>query len=1703
MLAPVAVDDAYLGRPDERLFVPSFLGILVNDENPDQAGPLQAELVTDVEGGALTLNADGSFQYEAQGFAGVTTFEYTAFDGTQRSGPATVTLTINTAPIAVADQYELSEDGALVVSAERGVAANDLDPERTGIDQALVTSLVAGPSHGTLNLETDGSFSYSPDADYVGDDAFEYQVSDGLESSNAQVTLMVTPVNDAPQARGDVYFTSAGSRLDVADTQRGLASNDVDVDSAELTTALVTQPAHGTIVVATDGTFQYDPEPEFIGVDSFTYETSDGSATSAPATVSLFVGTSPIRISEVMAINGNGLVTRTREEADDSFRRGTEQQPDWIELQNLTGAPLNLGGFYLSDNRDVPTKWGFPASAVIPAEGYLIVFASGADIRDGRLDEQGWLHTNFSLSSGGDELSIAADDGTVLDAVDGGLPEQFADIAYGLSSNNAVGYLLEATPGGANGQSYLGVVSDTVFSQDRGFYSEPFTVALSTATQGAEIRFTTDGSPPTATHGQVYAQPIAVSTTTNLRAAAFLQGYVPTNVDTQTYVFIEDVVRQPAEIAGFPVGGRVWAGQNTFVPQDSEMDPTITNDPAYADDLRKGLTDIPTMSITSDGAAIFGDDGWYDGEDVETAVSVELIYPNDPGRSQQANAGIESHSHDRLKRSLRLNFRGEYGDSQLTTDLFDQPWTGNSAVDSVNRIVLRGGNNRSWARIWNPDKTAYTIDEFARANQIAMSGYGMRGSYVHLYINGVYWGLYNPVERSDEFFTSSYFGGDPDDWFAVNHGGDLSGNDDRFDFLTRELRRSDMTEPANYEQAQSYLDVEGFADYLLLSWWSAVSDWPQNNWYGGNRNDSSEFGPTPFQYFVWDSEWSWGQGGQSSSDGRSQVHGDFVSRRSGGTGIAGLWHALRVNDDFLTMFGDRVHKHLANGGALSEDVAKARWTQLTDYVRDAVVAESARWGDSLEAANSPTRTRDGDWQSEVDRILSLLTGNNESMILDLRREGYYPAIDAPTLSQFGGSVPVGFELSLQNPNASGTVYYTLDGSDPRAPGGALAATAMAWVDGQTIALADRAQVRARVLDGEVWSAISDASFTTTDTTALRITEVMYNPTAPTQAEIDLGFLDNDDFEFIEVQNVGSVPLNLAGLTFTAGIDYTFANQSLDPNQVAVIAKSARAMAARYGEEVAIAGQFTRGSLANGGELIEVSDSIGNVVLQLEYDDGGSWPVRADGFGASIILTDPAETASSDIGSPSRWAGSSVASGTPGVVTTQTDGVVISEVLTNTDGITATDSIELYNRSDDAVSIGGWYLSDSATNLKKYVIPQDTVLQPKQRIVFSEPQFNAPDATTPFALSGENGDDVWLTAADESGAVSMFIDDVHFVAAPTGQALGRVPDASGRLVPLAFPSLGAANGQASVGAVVISELHYRGESPTAEAIAIDPTIESRDLEFVEIVNTSDAPVPLDGWRMRGGVDYDFRSDNVLAPGSVSLLISFNPNSPDNAMRAAAFRSHYGLSEEISLMGGYQGQLSDKGERVRLLRAETVNADPPTTVAYYLEDETHYESFAPWPVSLDAAASLNRISAAIVGNDSMAWTALPASPGAADLLSRLRADFDGSGDLGATDIDRLCAAIHGGGAEDRFDLNLDGRIDQTDFDQILRGFLRTTPGDANLDGQFDSSDLVDAFASGQYEDAVDGNSTWGDGDWNCDGDFTTADLVAAFRFGRYVR
>jgi hypothetical protein len=527
----------------------------------------------------------------------------------------------------------------------------------------------------------------------------------------------------------------------------------------------------------------------------------------------------------------------------------------------------------------------------------------------------------------------------------------------------------------------------------------------------------------------------------------------------------------------------------------------------------------------------------------------------------------------------------------------------------------------------------------------------------------------------------------------------------------------------------------------------------------------------------------------------------------------------------------------------------------------------------------------------------------------------------------------------------------------------------------------------------------------------------------------------------------------------------------------------------------VLGQWT-GGLDNGGERLVLGDGLGQTLLTVDYDDVEPWPIRADGSGGSLVLIDENTTPSDQFSKPYRWRGSTEFGGSPGQESTPTIGVIVNEVLANTDPpATRSDSVELVNVTNEALDISGWFLSDASSSLRKYRIPDGTVLGPGELIVFDEGDFN-PTPLTPgpndFALSGTAGDDVWLVIPDNAGGVASFVDDVHFGASAQGESFGRLP--SGDMARQSRPTIGCSNSEPRTGPIVLSELQYNPGQPSPAALAIWPGLDASDLEYLEIHNPTAADVTLDDWRIRGGVDMNFDAGFVVPAGETLLILAFNPHEPDNAQRLAAFRTHYGIDSQVAVTGGFAGRLSNSGERVELQRPGESPLGQPDIVPRLSEDEVRYDNLAPWP-ALGAGQSLQRRAPVYYGGQETSWTAREPNPGSVDFSGGVLGDFTGDGRVTSGDIDLLFDAAQRGAVATYFDLDDSGIVDQADVSWLLSQ-IGVLPGDANFDGVVDGSDF-NRWNDNKFATCT---KRWQDGDLNGDGGVDGSDfnIWSAYRF-----
>jgi hypothetical protein len=920
-------------------------------------------------------------------------------------------------------------------------------------------------------------------------------------------------------------------------------------------------------------------------------------------------------INEFVAANGMGL-------ADEDGDRS-----DWIEIYNQGDSALNLAGYALTDDPDQPQKWMFPDLSLGKGQ-YLVVFASGKNRQTAQIGAA--LHTNFKISKQGGFLALySLLEGRFIDMVSPQFPTQLQDISFGRYGDTMnFGYLARPTPGGLNDdtEAWAGITAPVEFSPPPGFYDGPITVKLASAMPDAVIQYTTDSSQPTEINGAPYTGPITIQKTTLLRAVAIKPNYLSSNLTTQSYIFLDEVMAQPAHPADFPAN---WDTQfiesqgYTLVSPLSghyNLNSDIVNDPRYHNNFKYSLKSLPVVSLVLDKkhlAHLLVKPDQNDRVD-EHPVSIEMIDPNTHQPGFQINAGIKPlWSPTASKTSFKLVFKNDYGPTKLNYHLFSD-----SPIDNFDTLVLQAA--------LPSDPAAYTRDEWLRSTQQVMSGLAARGLFVHVYLNGLYWGVYSLTEKPDASFMAAHYGDKKEDWFIANPNGPLSQNSnqaaDRLNYLFTILSFTEQATPISqqlpisqagdaYAAVASYLDPAQFSDALILNWYAASLDWPAPNWHAAiHLQDTGGRGQGKLLFW--------------NDPGTQAMPGDTAPDRI----IQRLFEQLRHNPDFKVQLADRMYLHLQNDGPLSDSQAQARWLSLNETITQAIIAESARWGN----LNPEQPLTPDNWRQAGDEVKQRMAGAAARLISLGREADFYPPLDPPTFSQPGGLVETGFSLtmSLSPLSQNGVIYYTTDGSDPRMPiTGQVGPTAVVY--NGPVTLNENATVKARVMTGTdqpTWSALQQADFNVVEQDyKLRLTEVMYNP------------LEGDDYEFIELKNMGHNFIALAIAAVSEGVTFIFPTDTLPlaPGQTAVLVSNAAAFARRY-PGVPISGVYD-GHLSNKGEKIVLLDANGTVMLEFTYNDDSGWPISADGHGDSLVLANT----SGNPNDPKNWRASIQLGGSPG------------------------------------------------------------------------------------------------------------------------------------------------------------------------------------------------------------------------------------------------------------------------------------------------------------------------------------------------------------------------------------------------------------------------------------------------------------------------
>lgn len=455
-----------------------------------------------------------------------------------------------------------------------------------------------------------------------------------------------------------------------------------------------------------------------------------------------------------------------------------------------------------------------------------------------------------------------------------------------------------------------------------------------------------------------------------------------------------------------------------------------------------------------------------------------------------------------------------------------------------------------------------------------------------------------------------------------------------------------------------------------------------------------------------------------------------------------------------------------------------------------------------------------------------------------------------------------------------------------------------------------------------------------------ISEIMYNPVpGPDLVLGGTNTVDGDEFEFLELYNSGESSCDLNGWTVSNAVEFSFSKTTiLAPGEYLVLVENETHFIGRYPRAVsAVAGQWG-GKLSDGGEQVTLRDQTNGIVFSVKYNDSASWPQRADGKGASLVLSD----VGGDPDNPASWCDSDMFLGTPGEagICAQTD-ILINEILAHTDP-PLEDAIEVFNYSAGSIDLDGWYLSDSPLQPRKYRVTNTTVSAGGHH-VFYEYQFNtnAPvfdNRNIPFALS-ELGDELYLTAPNPETNQLRLVDVVEFGVTANGVSIGRYPDGKGGFSVLSEHSFGVSS--------PASLAEFRSGTGAPNAVPANPTVIINEImyhpvqtpeqayEYIELYNTTASSIDVSGWTY-GGIQFTNPPGTVIAAGSCLVV----------AADSTALMAHHGIT---GVVGNWVGQLSNDGERIRLFDEEGV-----------LVDEVGYRDGSPWATGADGVGpSLERV------------------------------------------------------------------------------------------------------------------------------------------------
>lgn len=976
------------------------------------------------------------------------------------------------------------------------------------------------------------------------------------------------------------------------------------------------------------------------------------------------------------------------------------ENPDWIEIYNGQNATANLDGWHLTNVTDNPALWTLPA-ITLTAYQYKVIYASGKN----RTAVAGPLHTNFTLQKEGGYVALTRPDNTVASEYVYG--PQTEDISYGeKGAGRTVGFMRPATPGTPNIAAVAAgpPAEDVAFSREGGLIADAVTLTIAPpSTPGAVVRYTTNNTQPSE-GSPVYSAPFNIATSTTIRARVFAPGRLPGNVSSRTFLLLDST------LTNYNGSGQIFSSPLPIVvldsfgiPVDNYADPAVSRpyrltygvaidrDPATGRASLTGPVNFQGRSgthVRGESSSGFAQKqyGWelWD-EDNDDSGAPLLGLPSDSDWILYGPYTDKTLMRNLLVYSRMLALRPD-GSAMRTK--FCEVFFNQTGATSISYSTYRG----VYVLIEKIKRTKNRVD-LAKLNTLTTDPTMITGGYIFKKDKE------SPGNTKINLNSGQVFEAQDPEVLNTAQLAYLKGYLNGFDTV---LNGAGFADPVNgyakYIDPLSFIDNQWFVEIT-----KQIDGYRLSTYFTKDRGGKLRCQP------LWDYNLSLSNADYATGD---NPQGWYYSQN--GFPAYYWWPRLRQDPNYLQLHWDRYWQLrrglFATDAILAEIDAQASMllngstvpvgnnsAPAAPLVENPVMRHYRRypilgiyiWPNSPGYAQRTFFRSGTNSTGEIDFMKNWLT--QRLAWIDDQNTVSGKIYRPPNFSRSGGIVPPNSDVTITAYTgtpptgltyATGEIYYTTDGSDPRAPGGAIAGTLYS----DKLTINSSTAVKARLYNAGAWSPLTSADFVVAaipaDASNLAITEIMYNPLNPTAAEVAAGYLSANDFEYVELQNLGSTSIDLTGVKFTEGITFDFtgidpALRTVAPGARVLVVANRNAFLARYGNNpaVQITGEYT-GSLSNGGESITLLALDGTVVRQFTYDDAAPWPEDANGHGYSLVPNNLASN--SNLNVPTSWHSSAQIGGTPGLPNGQP---FTGSPNADTDGDGYTDYFEYATGSD--------------------------------------------------------------------------------------------------------------------------------------------------------------------------------------------------------------------------------------------------------------------------------------------------------------------------------------------------------------------------------------------------------------------------------------